>query len=1331
MTIPARLPSAQSKRWQFLRAGIQNVWEYDNQRFVFHRGRLMLRGQNESGKTKALEVLLPFLLDASLQPHRLDPFGSSARSMRWNLLNDAHPSVTVAIGYVWLELGRVTETGAEYWTLGAGLKARRTSPQLDDWYFATSRRVDDSLQLVVNSLPLTRPQLEAAIGSDGSVFDNAAHYRRTLNDKLFGLSDDQYAALIDALLQLRRPQLSKGLDPHELSRILSASLPPLDGQVIGTLAEGFERLDRHRAERDECRDTLESVRSFLAVYRQYAAAVAKGRALEVTRSDSSYHAARTKQKDVEGQQEAVRAKLAEINERLAELDAKAIGLDEQLKVLRESDAYRAVAELDAAEQQATDTRTSAARAADASEKGRARAERKRHGVAASEERADEDARELASERSSAVAAAEACELVEAHEAMAEALERGETAVARDTLQVSLRLRTEAIETLRRLTRQLDDATRALDAATALAKAAEHRVSTAIESARRAADAESVARNELFEQVETWAATCTELRVDASTIQDAVPEQMRSLAATAADMARIAIEELLRSATLVADTAVRELEATRKAKVELEAQRHQPPPAPAWRPSREPGRPGAPFYLLCDFLPEVEPEARAGLEAALEASGLLDAWVTPEGDVLDATTFDSVLAARPAVEGESLARVLRPVEGGAVSMAQVDAMLRSIGLGVSPAPAWVAADGRFALGPLEGRNGKPAPAFLGAAARERARREKLAELAAAIARFESSVAERNAAVAAIQTRRTMLDRELAAFPDVQPLRDRQAELRARTNDLTEARREHQEEIERLDRAKTARVAAARTLDDRAGALCLRGWTARLDELVDRTATWRSRASTLLAAFERTQRSHADVEASRAELDELSREAERLEQAAKEEQRHAIEAAARAEALRATVGKDRETLLASLRETENRKRQTRVEIEQCSKAREEALIKSATLESAFEGAKQKVQESDAGRAVAEQRFRLLEARGILAVVGVEQPGPLHSWSWTDVLITARRVGDATATTDASEDGRDKAWNRVSERHQELMRSVKPDLKVLPSQADGLTVYEVSFNARRLTLLELHAELEADLAARNHLLDDEERGLFESFLTGEAHEHLRERLRDADALVTKMNGQLDSHPTSSGMVMRLSWEVAEDAAPGTKEAVALMFKSGALMADSDREALLTFLRERLDEARTGGELARSLQEQMLSVLDYRRWHTFAVECQADGGPWKRMTKKVHAAGSGGQKAVMLHLPLFAAAAAFYDSARSGAPRFILLDEAFAGIDRQTRGELMGLLADFDLDFVMTSFEEWGFYPQLDGLSTYHLAREKGMPGVYADWFVWNGHEPVQMQP
>ena len=76
--------------------------------------------------------------------------------------------------------------------------------------------------------------------------------------------------------------LSKQLDPTELSRILSASLPPLDATVIGSLAEGFERLDRHRAEREEYSTTLAGVRSFLDVYRQYASSFVKARAVELT-----------------------------------------------------------------------------------------------------------------------------------------------------------------------------------------------------------------------------------------------------------------------------------------------------------------------------------------------------------------------------------------------------------------------------------------------------------------------------------------------------------------------------------------------------------------------------------------------------------------------------------------------------------------------------------------------------------------------------------------------------------------------------------------------------------------------------------------------------------------------------------------------------------------------------------------------------------------------------------------------------------------------------------------------------------------------------------------
>ena len=120
--------------------GIENVWEYDHRVFVFHRGRLLLRGRNEAGKTKALELLFPFLFDADLSPGRLDPFGSSARPMRWNLHQRERPRGPQRIGYVWMELGRLEGGEPRYFTVGAGLKARRSATDVEAWFFHTSQR---------------------------------------------------------------------------------------------------------------------------------------------------------------------------------------------------------------------------------------------------------------------------------------------------------------------------------------------------------------------------------------------------------------------------------------------------------------------------------------------------------------------------------------------------------------------------------------------------------------------------------------------------------------------------------------------------------------------------------------------------------------------------------------------------------------------------------------------------------------------------------------------------------------------------------------------------------------------------------------------------------------------------------------------------------------------------------------------------------------------------------------------------------------------------------------------------------------------------------------
>src|SRR5206468_2598883 len=78
-------PAAQS-RYVPTRAGIINLWDYRDEEFCFAGGWLVLRGPNGSGKTKALEVLFPFVLDGRIDPKRLNPFAAEDRTMKSNLL---------------------------------------------------------------------------------------------------------------------------------------------------------------------------------------------------------------------------------------------------------------------------------------------------------------------------------------------------------------------------------------------------------------------------------------------------------------------------------------------------------------------------------------------------------------------------------------------------------------------------------------------------------------------------------------------------------------------------------------------------------------------------------------------------------------------------------------------------------------------------------------------------------------------------------------------------------------------------------------------------------------------------------------------------------------------------------------------------------------------------------------------------------------------------------------------------------------------------------------------------------------------------------------------
>ena len=188
-------------------------------------------------------------------------------------------------------------------------------------------------------------------------------------------------------------------------------------------------------------------------------------------------------------------------------------------------------------------------------------------------------------------------------------------------------------------------------------------------------------------------------------------------------------------------------------------------------------------------------------------------------------------------------------------------------------------------------------------------------------------------------------------------------------------------------------------------------------------------------------------------------------------------------------------------------------------------------------------------------------------------------------------------------------------------------------------------------------------------------------------------------------------------MRWRERADGPAGLGAARDLLVRSDATWTPADRAAIGDFLQARIAEVRqtdpTGG-----WQEHLEQALDYRQWHSFVVE-RWQNGQWRSASGPA----SGGEKALAVSVPLFAAAAAHYNSAGPHAPRLILLDEAFAGVDDDSRAKSLGLLATFDLDVVMTSEREWGCYPQVPGLSIAQLSRVEGVDAVGVTRWRWDG--------
>jgi uncharacterized protein (TIGR02680 family) len=966
-------------------------------------------------------------------------------------------------------------------------------------------------------------------------------------------------------------------------------------------------------------------------------------------------------------------------------------------------------------------------------------------------------------------AAAAAGLEAVHGAAIEAL-ADEPATAEATARSAVRARREAID-------EVDALRAARERAHERWSRREERRRDAEEALRaesdRAREAERTVEREeqgVGEALAAWAAELTELtpseadldRLRGAALGAGTGEESAQGLEAALDRLRAPVREALVGDRTALDAEARTLGDERRTvtaeRERLEEAREVPPEPPRTRDADRSGRPGAPFYRLVDFRSggaELGDSERAGLEAALEGSGLLDAWVTPAGELLAPGTLDTVLVA-PGRSGAaavpegipSLASALEAASGApAVTSEVVEALLRSIALlpagGDADPPFRLGADGTWRLGPLAGAWAKDAPEHVGAVAREAARRRRLDELAVLLADLDRRLEQTAGARRTIDRRLARLDEEVAAAPSVEALRRARARFEAAVESEGRARQALTAAEEAAAAARAELDAAERALSARARELDLAAHLDDLPGLRDRLRDYELALSRLVGAWRAAAAAVDRAETATARAEEADRVLRQIAERAAGASHRAAAARAEYETLESTVGREVREVVEAHRREKERLGTFEEEGGRLAAVREKLVADRAAAAERVKLKTEQLAERDEARERAVERLHRLITAGLLRLVraGEDEPDAADaadaagtgsrpedrdrtsSWTLTRALELAREIERLASDLDLSPEAADRRADRLHHRFRGLLTDLGAEFQPSLRQEEELSVIRVLYDGAEHDPPELLRLLRENAATRRDLLADHERKLLRGFLLGEVGDHLRSRLRRSRELVAEMNQQLARAPTASGIVLRLSWRAAGDAAPTVRRAVELLQKDVALLAEAERGELESFLMDRIEEARQRWE-AVPWREHLMRALDYRRWHRFAVLRK---GPqddnWQELTRRGHEAASGGEKAVALHLPLFAAASAHYRSARDQAPRLVMLDEAFAGIDQGMRGRCMKLLVDFDLDFMMTSHDEWGCYEELPGLAIYQLYRDPTLDGVGSVRFVWSG--------
>ena len=1345
------------------RIGLLDFWYYDEEEFYFLDGRMLLRGSNGSGKSVTMQSFIPLLLDGNMRPERLDPFGSNARKMKNYLLeeNDVREERT---GYLYMEFKR-QDTDA-YLTIGIGMRARRNK-ELDTWYFCIldGRRANKDFPLYKagkTKLSLTKQELKNRIGDGGRVMETQREYMEMVNKQIFGFDTmEEYKELIDLLIQLRTPKLSKDFKPSILNEILGNSLAPLSEDDLRPMSEAIENMDNLKMDLDGLKESFQAVNKIKREYEKYNQAVLRDKAKDFLQVTKDCVRQEQERKKLEEKLEETQKEHETAKNQVEELKGEQLILEKKKGSLSNSNINELAKDKCQLEEDLQESKRKL------QEKEKSYSGKKDQQIDIKNKQKEEEDRAYQFKQEMK----ESLEEMEAYHENLDLLEfpfmkrdltdspwkeydygTHQSMVAK--LQEQLEKGKQKLEEMNLARQKYDDVLKQLEDSRIRRDKCE---TTYYQTDNQLTEI----KNELVEKIHRWNQENQYLLLTSNALQQMEGMiQVFSIEHDFEDVKKLMreqffqVEKNFKNELYVIERNLQDLqEVMEQTKVELKEWEGKTDPEPECQEEVKENRkqleekeiPFTPFYKLVDFKEELSEERANRFEEALLQMGILNALIIPkeyQEDVLkmkggtcdrylfgDASKMKENLHFLFSVDCSSDSAFYQQVTDilGEVLIVSNDQMAHMMEDSTA-----IAEDGTYRIGIVTGTiTGTYTAKYIGANAREQFRKEMVEKLTRKLAQEKE---EETVLLESQNKKKAQLEKlsqEQARFPKdvdlrvaIKALEDVRHALDRSQAEVKQQEEKEQQEAKNLKDIRTQ----AQELADKVHLV------PNLDIFKEALEDSRQYQQ----AFHNLQMSHNKYQNSYQNLQTFSEQLENVQQDLEEllgdlNMLKNAEKQLKAQLQSVTEQLDiqgYEELKAELEQCINRLHEIPKELEQYIRSHEKLENEIRQTQQSCERILEKIKQTKEEVNKAEEMF-LMELQ--LQYVSLEND--LTQMSCMEKASCCLKEIDASFEG-RTEEFQQKLQNVFYENKSALNDynlSLEPAFTV--DSGEGTIGKRLDIKAKyqyaSVSFLELAQRMERAIEEKENILSEKDRELFEDILANTVSRKIRGKIYKSMEWVNKMNEHMGKMRTSSGLTLSLKWKPKRAEHEGqldTSKLVELLKQDTEIMREEEFAKLSSHFRSKIAEARKvleQKENVKSFHMIVKEVLDYRKWFEFTLECKKTGENKKELTNRVFFTFSGGEKAMSMYVPLFSAVASKYDGARTDAPRLISLDEAFAGVDEMNIKDMFRLMVEFEFNFIINSQILYGDYETVPSLAIYQLLRPGNVKYVSIISYVWNGKQ------